>query len=78
MKSTALLATAFFLMSAPSPDSKTISEFSGGFYLPARVEPLMAAVHQTSTHSRQIKELTTETASSHSQRTCLEEKIQPC
>ena len=31
MKSTILLTTALFLMSAPAPDAKTISEFSGGF-----------------------------------------------
>lgn len=31
MKSTILLTTALFLASAPSPDSKTISELSAGF-----------------------------------------------
>ncbi len=31
MKSIILMTTAIFLMSAPSPDSKTISEMSAGF-----------------------------------------------
>jgi hypothetical protein len=31
MKSTILLSTALFLASAPSPDSKAISEISAGF-----------------------------------------------
>jgi hypothetical protein len=31
MKSTILLTTALFLASAPSPNAKTISEFSAGF-----------------------------------------------
>jgi len=31
MKSTILLTIALFLASAPSPDSKAISEFSAGF-----------------------------------------------
>ena len=45
MKSIALLATALFLASAPSPDSDTISELSGGFLLSANAQPLMAAEH---------------------------------
>ena len=31
MKSTILLTTALFLVSAPAPDAKTISELSAGF-----------------------------------------------
>jgi hypothetical protein len=31
MKSIILMTTAIFLMSAPSPDAKTISEISAGF-----------------------------------------------
>ena len=42
MKLTALLAVAIFLVCAPSPDSKTISELSSGFLLPTNVEPLLA------------------------------------
>ena len=38
MKSTILLATAIFLISAPAPDSKTLSEMSAG---------LLAAKHET-------------------------------
>jgi len=43
MKSIALLATALFLASAPSPDSDTISQLSAGFLLAGNVQPLMAA-----------------------------------
>lgn len=43
MKSTILLTTALFLASAPSPDSKTVSEFSAGFLSPASDQGLMAA-----------------------------------
>ena len=43
MKSTILLTTALFLVSAPSPDSTTISEFSGGFLSNTTESRLMAA-----------------------------------
>jgi len=43
MKSTILLTTALFLASAPSPDSKAVSEFSAGFLSPASDQGLMAA-----------------------------------
>jgi hypothetical protein len=43
MKSTILLTTALFLASAPSPDSKAISELSAGFLSPASDQGLMAA-----------------------------------
>jgi hypothetical protein len=43
MKSIALLATALFLASAPSPDSDTIAQISAGFLLPGNVQPLLAA-----------------------------------
>jgi len=43
MKSTILLTTALFLASAPSPDSKTISEFSAGFLSQTDDQGLMAA-----------------------------------
>jgi len=43
MKSIALLATALFLASAPSPDSDTISQISAGFLAPGNVQPLLAA-----------------------------------
>ena len=43
MKSTILLTTALFLASAPSPDSKTVSELSAGFLAPAADQGLMAA-----------------------------------
>jgi hypothetical protein len=43
MKSIALLATALFLASAPSPDSKTISQLSAGFLSPGNSQPLLAA-----------------------------------
>ena len=43
MKSTIILATALFLVSAPSPDSKSISEMSAGFLIETNVTGLMAA-----------------------------------
>lgn len=43
MKSTILLTTALFLASAPSPDSKTIAEFSAGFLAQSSDQGLMAA-----------------------------------
>ena len=43
MKPTALLAVAIFLICAPSPDSRTLSEMSGGFLSHLEVEPLLAA-----------------------------------
>ena len=43
MKSIALLATALFLASAPSPDSQTITELSAGFLKLSNVQPLLAA-----------------------------------
>ena len=43
MKSTILLTTALFLVSAPSPDSTAISEFSGGFLSNTAERGLMAA-----------------------------------
>jgi hypothetical protein len=43
MKSTILLTTALFLASAPSLDSKTISEFSGGFLVQKTERGLMAS-----------------------------------
>ena len=43
MKSMIVLATAFFLVSAPSPDSKSISEFSAGFLIETNDIGLMAS-----------------------------------
>jgi hypothetical protein len=43
MKSTVLLTTAIFLISAPSPDSKAIAEISAGFLSPSSESGLMAA-----------------------------------
>ncbi len=43
MKSTILLTTALFLASAPSPDSKTISELSAGFLSMGNDTGLMAS-----------------------------------
>jgi hypothetical protein len=42
MKSIILMTTAIFLMSAPSPDAKTISEISAGF-LSISTETALAA-----------------------------------
>jgi hypothetical protein len=42
MKSTIFLTTALFLASAPSPDSKAISEFSAGFLSVGNDHGLMA------------------------------------
>jgi hypothetical protein len=43
MKSTILLTIALFLASAPSPDAKTISEFSAGFLVLQSDYGLMAS-----------------------------------
>lgn len=43
MKSTILLTTALFLAVAPSPDSKALSEISGGFLTITGHSGLMAA-----------------------------------
>lgn len=57
MKSMIVLTTALFLVSAPSPDSKTISEFSAGFLIDPNVAGLMdseavaAMGSQTSTYA---------------------------
>jgi len=46
MKSTILMTIALFLLSAPTPDSKTISEMSAGFLLPTQNTGLMASVNK--------------------------------
>ena len=51
MKSTILLTTALFLASAPSPDSKTISELSAGFLSTGDNHGLMAAEFTADTSS---------------------------
>jgi hypothetical protein len=43
MKSTILLTIAIFLLSAPTPDSKTIAEMSAGFLLPNQNTGLLAS-----------------------------------
>jgi hypothetical protein len=43
MKPTIILTTALFLASAPSPDSKTITEISAGFLSVADTHGLMAS-----------------------------------
>ena len=43
MKSTILLTTALFLISAPSPDSKTLAEMSAGFLSLQQGTGLLAA-----------------------------------
>ena len=43
MKSTILLTTALFLASAPSPDSKAVSDLSAGFLSTGANHSLMAA-----------------------------------
>lgn len=43
MKSIALLTTALFLASAPSPDPATITEISAGFLSAGKTQPLLAA-----------------------------------
>ena len=52
MKSTILLTTALFLASAPSPDSKTISELSAGFLSTGDNHGLMAAELTTDTSAQ--------------------------
>jgi len=46
MKSTILLTIALFLISAPTPDSKTISEISAGFLVPSDSVGLLADQHE--------------------------------
>ena len=43
MKSIALLTTALFFASAPSPDSQVISEITAGFLVSNKTPVLMAA-----------------------------------
>jgi len=43
MKSTILLATTLFLISAPAPDSNDIAEMTSNFIVPENVPGLMAA-----------------------------------
>ena len=52
MKSTILLTTALFLASAPSPDSKTISELSAGFLSTGDNHGLMAAEFTADTSAK--------------------------
>lgn len=49
MKSTILMTIALFLLSAPTPDSKTISEMSAGFLLPTQNTGLMASENKPTT-----------------------------
>ena len=49
MKSLILLTTALFLVSAPSPDSKSISEISAGFLIETKDVGLMASEADTFT-----------------------------
>lgn len=64
MKSAILLATALFLASAPSPDSKSVSEMSAGFLAPQETQGLMAAEltsskpSDTETHQQAVIEKT--------------------
>jgi len=43
MKPIIILWAALFLASAPSPDSGTITQLSGGFLSPDNAQPLLAA-----------------------------------
>ena len=43
MKATILLTTAIFLLSAPAPDSKTLSDASAGLLAPQNESGLMAS-----------------------------------
>jgi hypothetical protein len=54
MKSIALLATALFLASAPSPDSDIISEISAGFLHVSNVQPLLAATTEQPTVQSEV------------------------
>ena len=54
MKTTLLLATALFLVSAPSPDSDAISEFTAGFLAPTDDRGLMAAELVADVHTSGI------------------------
>lgn len=63
MKSIALLATALFLASAPSPDSATISEMSAGFLSSTKVQPLLAAEPSLASETEKITKQQNETTS---------------
>ena len=43
MKSTILLTTAIFLLSAPAPDTKTLSDMSAGLLAPTSESGLLAS-----------------------------------
>ena len=74
MKSIALLATALFLASAPSPDPETISQLSAGFLSSVDSQPILAAesgqvsaisstvVSETSTEESANEEIKQETS----------------
>ena len=64
MKSTILLTTALFMASAPSPDTTSISEFSGGFLADTNEHELMAA--ELTSDQNRAAELSTPTQTSSS------------
>jgi len=43
LKPTLLLALAFFMVSAPNPDSDVIAEMTANFIVPQHAHPLQAA-----------------------------------
>ena len=47
MKSTILLATALFLISAPAPDSGDIAQITSNFIVPEEISGLLAAEEST-------------------------------
>jgi hypothetical protein len=55
MKSAILLTTAIFLLSAPAPDSKTMSEASAGLLAPKHESGLMASEEQQPKTTKIVK-----------------------
>jgi hypothetical protein len=61
MKSTIMLTIGIFLVSAPAPDSKTISEVSAGFLLSSSNSGLLAAQNEPALETETISMRKSET-----------------
>ncbi len=59
LKPTLLLAMAFFMASAPNPDSAVIAEMTANFIVPKNEYPLQAAELTTRPEEATVSELAT-------------------
>ena len=60
LKPTLLLALAFFMVSAPNPDSAVIAEMTANFIVPKNEYPLQAAELATRPEEAMVSEHTTD------------------